>query len=92
MSLEDRLAALEDAHRALHARHEGLMMATRVMMPFMCARPTDLRKLSVLAYDALNEHMEKNGLDEPFQQVAREAVHEVFGPALAAIPIVGRTD
>jgi hypothetical protein len=92
MSLEKRLAALEEAHRALHARHEALMMATRVILPFMCARPTDIRKMSVLAYDALNEHMEKNELDEPFQLVAREAMHEVFGPAIAAIPIVGRTD
>jgi hypothetical protein len=92
MSLEERLTALEDAHRALHARHEGLMMATRVMLPLICARPTDIRRMSVLAYDALNEHMEKNELDEPFQQVALEALHEVFGPALAAISIVGRTD
>ncbi len=84
--LENRLALLETAHRALHARHEALMMVCRSMLPLIKAHPTDIRQMSVISYDVLSQHMDKHSLDDAFQQVAREAIDELFRPILASLP------
>jgi hypothetical protein len=81
-TLEQRLDRLEAAHRALHARHEGLMIVCRVMLPFIDAPQAVKQKMMLLAYDALTQHMEKTGCDDEFQQVAREAIDEIANTVL----------
>ncbi len=77
MSLTKRLNALEQAHRAMHARHEALIMVCRVMLPLISAPAVLKQRLLTGAYDALNDHMQKAGFDEEFQQSARAAVDEI---------------
>jgi hypothetical protein len=78
MSLEKRLAALEDAHRALHARHEALAMSSRVLLPLLSIDPASKKRLMTIAYDALTEHMDNANMDDEFQQIARGAIDEIF--------------
>lgn len=83
---KNRIANLEAAHRALHARHEALMMICRCMLPLIKADPADIKQMSVISYDALSQHMDTHSFDDAFQQVARVSIDELFRPILAALP------
>ncbi len=85
MSIEKRLEALESAHRALHARHEALMIGCRVLLPFINI-PQDAKKLLLLAAnEALTEHMDLNGLDDEFQRIARKAIDELAATLMSKV-------
>ncbi len=72
--LAKRVNELEVAHRALHARLEGLFMASFVMLPLINETQAVKRRLLTSALDALNDHMESRGLDDVFQADARAAI------------------
>lgn len=84
MNIEARINALELAHRALHARHEGLMMVCRVMLPLINVHLSLKQRMSITAYDAMAEHMSKRGFDSDFQQKTQAAVEE-----LTAVILIG---
>lgn len=77
-ALDQRLEQLVDAHRALAARHEGLMMSCRVLLPLIQIAPSLKQRLMTSAYDALTMHMDAANFDDEFQQTARTAIDEVF--------------
>jgi hypothetical protein len=81
-TLEQRLDRLEAAHRALGARHEGLMMVCRVMLPFIVLSQDVKKRQMLLAYDALTAHMESKGHDEEYQRAARAAIDELSNTIL----------
>jgi len=77
-ALDERLEQLVDAHRALAARHEGLMMSCRVLLPLIQIGQSTKLRLMTSAYDALTMHMDAANFDDEFQQTARTAIDEVF--------------
>lgn len=78
MTNTQRIALLETAHRAMHARLEATVMACRVMVPLMPGTHSIKQMLMTTAYDALNAHMERANFDQEFQQDARLAFDELF--------------
>lgn len=78
MNIEHRLAALEDAHRALSARNEALLQICKVILPLAVAsNPTIARRLLVSCYDITSEHMERLGWDTGMQKMTRDAMDEI---------------
>jgi recombinational DNA repair protein (RecF pathway) len=85
MTLTQRIARLEDAHRALHARHEALAIMCRMMLPLISASPSVKHELTTRAYDVMNELMEQHALDAEFQAHARKAMDELTKSVLVQI-------
>jgi len=77
-ALEERLEQLVDAHRTLAARHEGLMMSCRSLLPLIQIDQSTKQRLMTGAYDALTMHMDAANFDDEFQKCARTAIDEVF--------------
>lgn len=77
-ALDERLEQLVDAHRAVAARHEGLMMSCRVLLPLIKIDQSTKQRLMTGAYDALTMHMDAANFDDEFQKTARTAIDEVF--------------
>jgi len=77
-ALDERLEQLVDAHRALAARHEGLMMSCRSLLPLIQIDQSTKQRLMTGAYDALTMHMDAANFDDEFQKTARTAIDEVF--------------
>lgn len=69
-----RINQIEKAHRALHARVEGLFMACFVMLPLINETQAVKCRLLTTAVDALNEHMHSKGYDDAFQADARASI------------------
>jgi len=82
LELEDRLEELVNAHRELAARHEGLLCVSRLMFMLIPADKPLLQRLSLTAYDVLNERMDKKGYDDEFQTIARNEVDALFSRIL----------
>jgi hypothetical protein len=82
MKLEQRIDALEDAHRALAARHEALMQICKVMLPIsLTAHQPMVRRLLTSCYDITGEHMDKHSMDD-YQEMVRAAMDEIFAMLL----------
>jgi len=77
-ALDKRLEQLVDAHRTLAARHEGLMMSCRSLLPLIQIDQSTKQRLMTGAYDALTMHMDAANFDDEFQKCARTAIDEVF--------------
>ncbi len=77
MTITERVNQLEDAHRALHARHEALAIMCRMTLPFMIGSSSAKQALTTRAYDVMNELMESHALDDEFQAHARKAMDEL---------------
>jgi hypothetical protein len=83
MSTKERLAALEHAHRALHARHEALTIMCRILFPLINVSPALKRQMTTRAYDVMNDLLDERNLDENFQSIVREAMDELTNVILA---------
>lgn len=77
MNIIERLERLESAHRALAARHEALMVISRMFLPFINVSPSSKQQLTTKAYDVINELMEAHGHDIEYQELVREAIDEL---------------
>lgn len=84
MSLNVRLNTLENAHRALAARHEALLTCCRVMLPFIKVESSVKQRLMTSAYDAINAHMDMAMHDDEYQQLVRSAFDEIAGSILVS--------
>ena len=74
MPKTQRINQLENAHRMLHARVEGLFMACFVMLPLINETQAVKCRLLTSAVDLLNDHMASSGYDEAFQANARASI------------------
>jgi hypothetical protein len=77
MTLVNRIKQLEDAHRALHARHEALATMCRILLPLIGVSPSVMQQITTRAYDVMNELMDAHGFDAEFQSHARTAMDEL---------------
>ncbi len=78
VKLAQRINVLEDAHRALAARHEALMQTCKVMLPISLQQhPAMVRRLLTSCYDITGEHMDKHGMDDEYQGMVRAAMDEI---------------
>lgn len=83
MKLEQRIAALEDAHRALAARNEALTQICKVMLPISLTEHQPMvRRLLTSCYDITGEHMDKHGMDDEYQSMVRAAMDEISATLL----------
>lgn len=83
MQLAKRIDTLENAHRALHARHEALAIMCRMLFPLVNANPCVKQQLTTRAYDLLNDLMEANAFDDEWQALVRKAMDELTKTILA---------
>src|SRR5574343_295499 len=78
MKLERRIAALENAHRALAARNEALMQICKVMLPIsLNGQQAMASRLLTSCYDITGEHMDKHNWDAEMQGMVRAAMDEI---------------
>lgn len=78
MKLVERMAAIEDAHRALMARHEALFQICKVMLPIaLSSNAKMVSRLLTSCYDITSEHMDKHEWDDEFQSMVRAAMDEL---------------
>lgn len=78
MKQNERLDALEAAHRALAARSEALFQVCKVTLPIaLASNPHMARRLLTVCYDATNDHMDRLGWDDDLQTQLREALDEL---------------
>jgi hypothetical protein len=85
MKATERLERLENAHRALAAKHEALHACCRVMLPFVKVENSVKQRLMTSAYDAINEHMDKAKHDDEYQQLVRGAFDEIADSILVIV-------
>lgn len=78
MKLDERMEAIEHAHRALNARHEALFQICKVMLPIaLSSNAKMVRRLLTSCYDITSEHMDKHGMDEEYQSMVRAEMDEL---------------
>lgn len=83
MTNKDRIERLENAHRALHARHEALMLMCRMLFPLVKSDHALKQQITTLAYDVLSDLMHERGFDDAFQEDVRSAMDELTQTILA---------
>lgn len=71
MTIEERLDALEDAHRALSAQHTALLNICRVIFPVIPIPSELARSQLTLVYDMNNRQMEEHGFDDEYSDAVR---------------------
>lgn len=84
MTIEARLARLEDAHRALAAQHTALQITCRMMLPMIMADPATMRTRLLAAYDTNNQLMGEHGFDDAYQAEVRHWLDVLAGEIVAA--------
>jgi hypothetical protein len=78
MKLAERLDKLEDAHRALSARHDALFQICKVTLPIaLSSNGAMVRRLLTSCYDITTEHMDKDGKDDEYQSMVHAAMDEL---------------
>jgi hypothetical protein len=78
MNIEERLDILENAHRELAARNEALFQISKALFPIIASlSPSIAKRLTTSIYDATNEHMDKAGMDDEYQQSVRDSMDEL---------------
>lgn len=78
MNIEQRLDALEDAHRALAARNEALLQICKVILPIAAySNQPMVRRLLTSCYDITTDHMNNHGMDDDYQTMVRETMDEI---------------
>ena len=77
MIIIERLEKLEGAHRALAARHEALMIVSRMFLPFINVSPSSKQQLTTKAYDVMNDLMEEHDFDDEYQEMIRASIDEL---------------
>lgn len=88
MDDEDRLNALEMAHRSLAAEHTALMQVCKLMLPLIAAPESTIRSALVAALDGANNSMEASEFDDAYQAEVREWIDHlsavILDPVLAS--------
>jgi hypothetical protein len=74
MEIEERMDLIEEAYRALLAKHLALSHVCAGMLPLISISTGDIQRSLLHAYDGLNSNMDKLGMDEHMQQSAREVI------------------
>ncbi|MBZ0105421.1 MAG: hypothetical protein K8H84_07290 [Sulfuricella denitrificans] len=78
MSAKKKLRKLTEAHRELAARTEALAQVAKVVYPLIgMTHPGIAKRLITQIYDATNDHMERRGFDDEYQQWVRSAMDEL---------------
>ena len=78
MKLEERMAAIEHAHRVLAARHEALFQICKVMLPIALSPNAKMvSRLLTSCYDITSDHMDKHGMDDEYQEMVRAEMDEL---------------
>jgi len=70
-SIENRLAALEDAHRALSAQHTALIEVFKITAPLMNLDRQQMRARLTILYDTIEDLMSRDGFDAEYRADVR---------------------
>lgn len=76
--LLERIELLEDAQRIMAARNEALYTVCKLILPIALSGHTDkVRAALTSCYDTSNETMDKQGMDDEYQEMTRAALDDL---------------
>jgi hypothetical protein len=84
MGLEQEIAELRDAHRALAARNEALFQYAKIMFALIPGDMPTKRRLLKSVRAATVSHMQSASCDDQYQSAVVRAMNELDGVILLA--------